>query len=68
MRVTYINHRVNNDQHEVETLGAFATRAEAGEKLEVLQLAVVEPTNLYLSTRATDEYYFRRGPRLLNRS
>lgn len=59
--MTYINHRINNDMHHVETLGAFATRAEAAKRLALYRETVAEPDTIYLSRRSTRDYFLSTG-------
>lgn len=57
----YINHKVNNDNHQIKTLGAFATRAEADRELAICREGSTDPENIYLSCRSTQDYLFSTG-------
>lgn len=56
--MTYVNYRRNNDTHLVETLAEFEDKKEAVLELPYHKARAVNPDNVYLSRRATEEWLY----------
>ena len=52
--MTYINHKRNNDTHEVNTLAEFDDKSDA--KIDLPYYRIIHGKHVYLSTRSTEEW------------